>query len=44
MFRTMLPKAVVTCCVKYGKNDYYVGSNNEENAIGKSSNENTMGR
>ena len=23
--RAVLPNAVVTCCVKYGKNDYLVG-------------------
>jgi hypothetical protein len=44
MFRTMLPNAVVTCCVKYGKNDYRVGPNNEKKAIGKPSSENTTNR
>jgi hypothetical protein len=43
-FCTVLPNAIVPCCVNDGKNDYCIRSNDEENAIWEPSNENTADR
>ena len=44
IFQSVLPNAILPCGVKDGKNYYCVGPNNEENAIRKSSSENTTDR